>query len=160
MEPTPQELELRPQRSSRRQELLRLAMRGFSAKKAAEALELPYSGVLQEYRDREFRALAYGRLEQAFSEIDSGFEEEKQTLHERLRAKSDDAFRVLCELLGDEEVHPGVRAKIAQDILDRNPETMAGHTVRHEKFDPEQLRRAAQAAGEMDNVIELKRKKA
>jgi|SRR5580658_1309347 hypothetical protein len=158
--PPDSELEHRPQRISRRLELLRLAMRGYSAKQAAESLEIPYSAALQEYRDREFRALAFGRLEHAFAEIDGNFEEEKKSLHERLAEKSNDAFRVLCELLEDEEVHPGVRVKIAQDMLDRNPDTMAGSVVRHEKFDPQQLMRAAQAASEMDNVIQLKRKPA
>lgn len=135
-------------------------MRGYTAKKAAESLGIPYAAVLQEYKDREFRALAYGRLELAFSEIDGNFTEEKLSLHEKLASKANDAFKVLCELLDDEAVHPGVRVKIAQDMLDRNPDTQAGHTVRHERFDPEQLKRAAMVASEMDNVIEMKRHKA
>jgi hypothetical protein len=71
-----------------------------------------------------------------------------------MQDKADAAFSVLCEILEDPQVPANVRLGAAKDILDRNAgsqQQQAG--LRHEKFEPEQLQRAALAAEQMDNVI-------
>lgn len=142
----------------RRTQLIRLALRGVTAHRAAKILGCSPSTVLATYKDPQFRQACMARLSNAFQEIDEQIAKEKRTLHERLAEKSEEAFEKLCDMLDSDSTPVHLRAKIAMDFLDRNPETQPGHTVRTERFDPEQLAAAARTAAEMDNVIEFKRK--
>lgn len=51
--------------------------------------------------------------------IINAIEERKQTLKERFEAESHNAMSVLLELLGNKATPSGVKARVAQDILDR-----------------------------------------
>lgn len=141
-----------------RAKLVRLAQRGLNASQAAR--HVPYSQQVVQtiYRDPTFRREVLGRVEEALGNVDESFHIEEETLHSRLKSSADEAFRVLYDMLTDKETHPGYRMKIAQDILDRNDETMAGHQVVRKTFDVEQLKQAARTAREMDDTLPMKRR--
>ena len=140
-----------------REHLVRTAARGLNARQAAEALGATYQTVLSIYRDPNFRKRVSGRLAQAFEGVDEATEARILTLHEQMQVKGQIAFDVLVGMLEDHEQRPELRAKIALEFLDRQPDTMAGHIVRHERFDPTALALAAQAATEMDTVVPIDR---
>lgn len=150
--------ELRPVQSVRRAKLLRLAAQGVNAKRAAAFLGVSHQTVLKEYQNPEFRRQVVRLVESAFEEVDEKFEVMQLSLHDRIRLKSEEAFETLCRLMDDENTHPAVRTRIAQDMLDRNPETLAGSVVRHDSVaEAEELRRAADVAREMDKVVEIRK---
>lgn len=137
----------------RRVQLLRLALKGLNAKQAAQVVGCSHQTALQIYADPEFRRACLSKLEGAFAGIDDTFARSHLSLHERLAEKSTAAFEVLCTMLDSESTHPSLRVKIAQDFLDRNPETQAGYTVQSKKWDPQQLAEAARVAREMDDRV-------
>lgn len=138
----------------RRASLLRLALRGVNATKAAEVVGCSVATARAVYADPTFRASAIGRLDEAFADIDQGLATKKATLIERMSAKADEAFDMLCDIMDDPNTRVPYKIKIAQDFLDRNPETQAGHIVRTGPLaDPEKLSQAARVAKEMDGVI-------
>lgn len=154
----PLELDKRLPQSTRRMKLLRLAALGLNAKRAAEILGIDVQTVRREYRDPEFKKLALMRLEEAFEGVDEKFEGELLSLHDQIQIKGQEAFDTLCHLLGDKDAPSAVRARIAMDILDRNPNTQAGSIVRHGTLiDADQLSKAARVAEEMNGVIPIKK---
>ncbi len=138
---------------ARRAKLLRLAAQGINARQASGIINVPYATVLSEYADPEFKVQLHALMEQAFSDVDGKFGAFNLTLHDRIRLKSEEAFQTLCELMDDDTNHPAIRARIAQDMLDRNPESQAGSVIRHERIEADQLALAARAAEEMNNVL-------
>lgn len=152
------ELELRPPVIARRSKLLRLAAQGVTARRASELLGLGYSVVCGEYNDPSFRRQAFELVEGAFGEVDSALTNVQLSLHDRIRLKSEEAFDVLCNILDDEAENPALRAKIAVELLDRNPESQAGTTVRHGALvEANDLARAARAAEEMNKVLPIRK---
>ncbi len=138
-----------------RQQLLRLAMKGLNAARAARAAGLnPYT-VRAIYRDPAFRKEVYGRVNGAFEEVDQAFRETKKSLHECLAEEAERAFETLRDMLADQGTMPSLKVKIAQDFLDRNPETQAGHTVMRlgVAMQGEDLAHAARIAREMDSGV-------
>jgi hypothetical protein len=138
-----------------RQMLLRLAMKGLNATKAARAAGLnPYT-VRAIYRDPNFRKEVYGRVDGAFDEVDKAFHETKKSLHECLAEEAEHAFETLRDMLADQQTMPSLKVKIAQDFLDRNPETQPGHTVTRfsMQMQSEELAHAARIAKEMDSGV-------
>jgi hypothetical protein len=150
------ELGRRPAQIARRTKLLRLAAQGLNAKQAANVTGIPYATVLAEYGDEEFRAQTYALVNSAFSGVDGKVADFNLTLHDRIRLQSEKAFEKLCELMDDDTTHPAIVARIAQDFLDRNPESQSGSTMRIERIEADHLALAAKAAKEMDNVIPIK----
>lgn len=141
-----------------RAQLLRLATRGLNAREAAQIVGYAHHTVQKYYREPDFQATVRRRVEHALGDGDERVLEQRMTLADRLRQKSETAFTVLCEMLDDPATHPGYRMKIAQDFLDRNEETQGGSIVTRRTVDPEQLRHAAQVAAEMDsNVVPIKK---
>lgn len=138
-----------------RVQLLRLAMKGVNATRAAEMLGCAPETARRHYADPTFRRAVLGKVDDAFVGVDAAFAEQKKTLHERLAEKADKAFEELCVLLDSQNTPMHLKVKIAQDFLDRNPETQAGFVQRHGKFDPEQLAAASRVAREMDNVVSI-----
>jgi hypothetical protein len=136
---------------------LRLALRQVSARKAAPLLGISYDTARAIYRDPAFQSEVRRRLDCVFEDVDAQFARKTLTLNEKITEKSDAAFQVLCEMLENEATLPGHRIRIAQDILDRNSETQAGHTIRHTTLDIEKLRAAGNAAREMDKVIPIRK---
>lgn len=152
------ELERRPPQSTRRQKLLRLAAQGVNAKRAAELLGVSHQTILKEYKDREFRKQAFEMVEGAFKEVDEGFTTLQLSIHDRIRMKSEEAFEYLCQVLDDPAEDSRIRVKVATDLLDRNPETVAGTAVyKGEQIEAEHLAAAARVAEEMNKVIPIKR---
>lgn len=134
--------------SVRRAQLLRSAMRGLTAKEAAETVGCSHATALAAYRDPEFKRDVMRKVEGAFQEVDKNFVETKQTLNERLTATAERSFELLVEMLEDKETASGHRINIAQDFLNRNPETsQVNRTV---TFNEEQLRIAGKTAKEME----------
>ena len=136
----------------RRAQLLRLAMRGVDATTASRLVGCRPETARKVYADPAFRRLALGKVEGAFAGIDSAYFERKKGLHERLTEKCERAFEELVSILEDPSTSPVLKTKVAFGFLDRNPETQPGYTVASSKFDPEQLREAAQVAKEMEMV--------
>lgn len=134
-----------------------MAAQGVNAKRASELLGLGYSVVCGEYNDPSFRRQVYGLVEGAFEGVDSALANVQLSLHDRIRLKSEEAFDVLCSILDDEAENPALRAKIAVEMLDRNPESQSGTTVRHGALvEAESLALAARAAEEMNRVLPFK----
>lgn len=152
------ELELRPPVIARRSKLLRLAVQSVNAKRASELLGIGYQTVLAEYKDPSFRRQAHEMVESAFEGVDASLSNVQLSLHDRIRLKSEEAFDVLCNILDDEAENPALRAKIAVELLDRNPESQAGTTVRHGALvEATDLARAARAAEEMNKVLPIRK---
>lgn len=143
-----------------RQQLQRLAMKGLNATRAAQVVGCSKDTARAVYRDPEFRKEVIGRVDGAFADVDAAFIDQKRSLHQRLADKAEDAYEALCVMLDSQDTLPSLKAKIAMDFLDRNPETQAGHTVTKlgELVHPEQLAQAARIGREMDNkVIPMRR---
>lgn len=138
-----------------RQQLMRLAMKGLNATRASSLVGCGKDTARAIYRDPEFRKEVLGRVDGAFADVDLAFVETRKGIHERLAEKAEKAFDVLCDMLDSEETMPSIRMKVAHDILDRNPETQAGHTVT--RLNPalasESLQQAARIAREMDEKV-------
>lgn len=146
-----------------RQQLIRLAMKGLNATRAASVVGCAKETARGIYRDPDFRKEVVGRVDGAFGDVDLAFVEQKKSLHERLAERAERAFDQLCNLLDNEETMPSLKVKIAQDFMDRNPETQAGHTTTrlNPAFQSEALAHAARIAREVDEkVIPMVRKRA
>lgn len=153
------ELEKRPPQVAGRAKMVRLAAQGCNARRASELLGIGYGVVCKVYNDASFRKQVFELVEGAFEKVDGAFTNVQLSLHDRIRAKSEEAFEVLCEILDNPDEMPALRAKIAVELLDRNPESQAGTTVRHGALANDQaLAVAARAAEEMNKVLPMRRK--
>ena len=138
-----------------RLQLERLAMRGVNATRAAELVGCHRDTSRGVYRDPRFKKKVLGKINAALGEVDQTIFKEKKDLHARLAEKCEDAFQKLCDLMEDPETSTAHQIKIAQDFLNRNPESQPGATIMKREFDPEQLSRAARVAKEMENVVSI-----
>jgi len=136
--------------------MLRLAVRGVNATAAAKVIGCRPETARKYYADPAFRREAFAKVESAFAGVDSDLGNEKRTLHQKLSEAADEAFEELYGMLKNAQTAAAHKIKIAQDFLDRNPETQAGFTTRNVTLSPEQLASAARAAREMDNVIPIR----
>lgn len=145
-----------------RQQLIRLAMKGLNATRAAALVGCGKDTARGVYRDPDFRKEVLSRVDGAFVDVDNLFVETRKSIHERLAEKAEKAFDVLCDMLDSEETMPSIRMKVAHDILDRNPETQAGHTVTrlNPALGSESLVQAARIAREMDEKVTPIRRRA
>lgn len=140
-----------------RAQLLRLALRGLTAKQASEILRCSYYTARQQYHDPAFRAQVLTRVEGAMAYADERFDAGQRTLHQRLADTSERAFEILQEMLVNGEdagVTPGLRAKIAIEFMDRNPELAATHKSEHiheHRVTSDDLIIAARTAAEMSS---------
>lgn len=130
-------------------------MKGLNATRAALLVGCGKDTARGVYRDPEFRKEVLSRVDGAFVDVDAAFVETKKSLHERLAERAELAFDQLCVLLDDESTLPSIRVKIAQDFMDRNPETQAGHTVTKlgGVLQSAELVHAARIAREMDDKV-------
>ena len=135
-----------------RAQLLRLAMRGITAKTAAKILGVGESVALFHYRDPEFQKEVMRRVSGALQTGDGLFVEKAKTLHERLQEQAERSFEDLIKMLEDDRLQPHLRVKINQDFLDRCSDSQKEATLNHKTvpLDPNQLALAAQTAVEMD----------
>lgn len=139
-------------------QLLRLAMRGFNATEAAKVVGVSAQTARSHYADPEFRSAVAAKVDAAFADIDEAFVRKRKSLHEMIEEQAYRSCEDLIEMLDSPDLHPSLRAKINQDFLDRVEESAT--VQRAVKLEPADLRRAAQVAEEMDNVIQLRRKPA
>lgn len=153
------EMEKRPPAVALRSRLVRLAAQRCNAARASELTGAGYSVVRNIYNDPGFRKQVFEFVEGAFEKVDGEFTQVQESLHDRIRRKSEEAFDVLCEILDDPNEMSGLRAKVALELLDRNPESQAGTTVRHGALANDQaLAIAARAAEEMNKVLPMRKK--
>lgn len=142
----------------RRAQLLRCALRGLTAKAASRIVGCSESTACAVYRDPEFRRSVYNKFNSVFEDIDAGLANRKLALFERIEHKASDAFSLLEDLMDSDETPVHLRARIAQDMLDRNPQTQAGHIVTRRSEELSQmLQEASKAAGEVDKVVQMRR---
>lgn len=145
-----------------RQQLVRLACKGLDATRAAKLVGMNPHTVRAIYREPAFRKEVYGKVDSAFVDVDKIFVETKKDLHELIAEQASNAFQVLKGMLEEESTLPSLKVKIAQDFLDRNPESQAGHSVT--RLNPalgvESLQQAARIAREMDEKVTPIRRRA
>lgn len=142
----------------RRAQLLRCALRGLTAKAAAKIVGCSEGTVASTYRDPAFRKQVYDKFNGVFSDIDAGFADRKLALHEKLERKAGEAFDLLSDLMDSEETPVHLRARIAQDFMDRNPDTTSSGVVRRSSEEMTQvLQEAAKAAEEVEKVVAIRR---
>lgn len=158
--PAPTARELR--RSVTRLRLLRLAQQGVTATKAATILGISPDQARVHYSDQTFQDEVLGRVSKAFSSTDARMFEAQRTLSEKLEDKANRAFDVLSELLERSDIRVETRARIAQDFLDRRPDSSKISTSIKAELDPVVLARVARTAAEMDasrpsNVVSIKK---
>jgi hypothetical protein len=141
----------------RRARLLRCALRGLNAKAASRVVGCSHHTARAVYADPAFKARVRAQFGQVFEGIDDAYATAQLTLHERIEGVASKAFDLLQQIMEDETKQPALRVKVAQDFLDRNPETQAGHTVTARDEFVEALAAAQDAARDMDNVIPMRR---
>lgn len=159
---SPAELETRLLRTSvTRTQLVRLAMRGLHASEAAKLLGIHPATARSHYNDPDFRRTVLGKVDGAFAGTDAAFVERTRTLTERLEEQASKSFEELQAMLVPEgpwgTVSHNLRFRIHKDFMDRFTET-APVSRSQVSIDPIQLQVAARAAGEMDKVIEIKKR--
>lgn len=147
------------------EKLVRCAMKGFSAKRAAGVCGCHESTARAFYRDPGFRKRVNGIIQSAFEGVDEAFVKQQEGIHEKLERAALVSFDELYGMLTDKGVSSNLRARIAMQFLDRNPETQTGSTLRVEKVEAEQLLEAAKVAREMEGratelgkVVEMRKK--
>jgi hypothetical protein len=142
----------------RRARLLRCALRGLNAKAAAKIVGCSMQTAQQVYRDPAFRRRVNEQFAGVFSDVDAAYAAAQLSIHERIEGVAGRAFELLEEIMEDETKQPALRVKVAQDFLDRNPETQAGHIVTAREEFVEALAAARSAASDMDNVVSMKKR--
>lgn len=144
-----------------RAQLLRLALRGVNAKQACEVLGCSYHVARSHYADPSFRAQVLQRVEGALAYADERFALQNRSLHERIADAAEEGFERLVEMLRDPGTANPLKARIAQDFLNRVPEAAPHSSVLHRhSFTAEELSSAAKAAAEMGEagrVIEIRK---
>lgn len=139
-------------REVQKRQLLRLALRGLTAKQSSEALGIGVYTARAWYADPEFRKTVLSKVEGALAYADETFLKQSKTLHEKIAEKSESAFEKMCEMMDSPNVSEGLRLRVCQDFLDRNPDAAKHSAVEHQhNFSAEELRNAAKAAAEMDS---------
>lgn len=136
----------------REAKLLRLAMQGLNASQAAPIVGCSKELARMIFAKPEFRRKVLGKVNAAFAEVDDGLAGRAKSLHERISDAGERAFEELMGLLDNRDTHPSLKARVAQDLLNRHPEASQRSVVAHERFDPKQLQEAARGAREMDEA--------
>lgn len=135
-----------------RVKLLRLAMRGLTAKQAAQALGVGEAVAMHHYRDPVFQKTVMERVSKVFGEGDNLFKGRVKTLHERIQEQAERSFEGLVEMLEKDSLPDSIRMKIHQDFLDRSPDSQKEGTLNLKMpIDAVQLSLAAQVALELDS---------
>lgn len=145
-----------------RTQLLRLAMKGLPASKAAEFIGISAATARSHYLDPDFRRSCLSKVEAAFADIDDAFIHKRKSLHEMIEEQALSSFKDLCGMLCDADLMPSLRVKINQDFLNRCEESspQANINVSGHRFTPEELQRAAAVAREVDaKVVPIRKEK-
>ena len=141
----------------RQEALFRLAIRGYTAKSAAEQIGCSPSFAQAVFSKPEFKRRVLQAQDYAHRSTDVQWLEDKKTLGEQIKEKGQLAFDTLINLLESDDTAESVKVKIATDLLDRNNETAA--TAKQErviKIDSDALQSAISASATMDHFIKEK----
>lgn len=136
-------------------ELLRRLMAHYTLKECAALANVTYHTVCRRARRPEFLEQLRALNAECWSDIDNELRAVNGMMTERIIELSEKALTKLEYLLTD-STDERIVAKVAIDLLDRNPET--SKTTKHvgkveHTIHPEMLRRAAMAAQEMDESV-------
>lgn len=137
-----------------RAQLMRCAMKGINATKAALLVGCTTSFARRTYADPAFKRECLAIVEGVFGDIDKVYAEKRRDLHAELESQALKSFDDLVTMLEDDELTPAIRMRINQDFLDRSAAT-ASYAPRSADLGAQQLQIAAAAAREMDNVIPI-----
>lgn len=145
-------------REVQRRQILRLALRGFTAKQTSEALGIGYYTVRAWYSEPQFRQQVLSKVEGALAYADELFQKQSKTLHAKIAERSEKAFDKLCEMMDSPGTSDSLKFRICDSFLDRNPEASKHSAVDHtgqvdHRFSTEELALAARAAEEMNSKI-------
>lgn len=139
-----------------RAQLLRLALKGLNASEAAKIVGCHEATARTHYRDASFRQEVRAKVDQAFFDVDEAFTDKQRGIHELLNDQAVKSFEDLMSMLQDPDLHPSIRMRINQDVLNRVAEAAPTHK-NITTVSPEQLQRAAKVAKEMDNVVPFRK---
>lgn len=142
-----------------RAQLKRLALRGLNATEAARVVGCSPYTARAVFRDPGFREGVLGGVDRAFQEVDVAWAAKRQSWAEKLEEAADKAFVKLVEVLDNPDSEKGLVVKVAQDFMNRHPESAAvNHSQVEHKFSAEELADAARTAQEMNltNVIQIR----
>ena len=145
-----------------RAKLLRCSMRGMNATQAAKIVGCSVATACAIYRESSFRRQTMGMVEGALSPGDQLYQERTKTVQERIQDATDTAFDLLMEVLADPTEDKRLRVKVAEGLLDRNPDTAKqsqSTTTEIHRFSVEELALAARAADELDrhSILPIRR---
>jgi hypothetical protein len=135
--------------------LLKCAREGLPATQAAARVGCNVETARYIYREPSFREEALGAVNRAFADLDAAFLAEKRSWGEELEQRAWKSFDAINELLEGDDLAPSVKLRAHEKFLDRIAASAPVHNVRHVPFDATQLRLAASAAEEMDNVVPI-----
>jgi hypothetical protein len=136
----------------KKDEILRLLLINKTTREIAEDLRLSVTTVRDYIRDVDFQQELRKNSETIWRRVDEELLLSKLNKTQRVAEMGDRALEVLADLLESEDER--VQAKVASDILDRNPETSKHHHIESKSLNmimtPEDLLHAAQAAAEVE----------
>jgi DNA-binding CsgD family transcriptional regulator len=142
----------------KKDEILRLLLINKNTREIAEDLKLSVHTVRDYIRDVDFQQELKKNSEVIWRRVDEELMLSKLSKTQRVAEMGDRALEVLEQLLDSEDER--VQAKVASDILDRNPETSKHHHVESKSLNitltSEDLLHAAQAAAEVDAAGRMK----
>lgn len=138
-----------------RMALLRMAMRGASAREAAKVIGCHYNTAKTYYSDPAFKRAVFQRVEEAFGELDSASASRARSLHALIEEQALKSFEDLVGMLQSPDLAAAHRIKINQDFLNRCEESqqMSKHTT---SLDATTLMRAGETAKEMEAAAQGK----
>lgn len=139
-----------------RAQLLRLALKGLNATEAAKIVGCHEATARVHYRDPSFRDEVRAKVDQAFMDVDEAYTSKQKGIHERLNDQALRSFEDLIGMLENPDLHPSIRMRINQDILNRVEDAQPMHKV-NTTVDAAALQRAASTAREMDKVIPFRK---
>lgn len=138
------------------QALTRYLLAGYTLKECGALLGIAYPTVCRRARQPEFLAALKELNSERWKEVDHELKVQTGFLSQRIIEQSQVALDVLSELLNSADTDNRLRAKIAQDFLDRNAETSRATKAtvvnEHKFINPLTLVAAHRAAQEMDAV--------
>jgi hypothetical protein len=136
----------------KKDEILRLLLINKTTKEIAEDMRLSVNTVRDYIRDVDFQQELKAKSEPIWRRVDEELLLSKLNKTQRVAEMGDRALEVLADLLESDDER--VQAKVASDILDRNPETSKHHHIESKSLvftmNSEDLIHAAKSAAEVD----------
>src|SRR5580765_2014396 len=139
----------------RKQELLRYLLAKYTLKECSALMQVSYSTLRKWANNADFLAELKELSGEVWQEVTTELKVLTTSVQERLVEESEKALNTLIELMEDRTQKGIVRAKAAESILDRNPDTsktskISGAMQHSLKVDPMMLLHAAATANEVE----------